>query len=145
MHLSICGENLMNMNTWKLTNESLLCCCLLSFAYLMLNQLGREIHELIYIYLFYVPILFFFCIIFFVSFSLFFFFWFLKFWFVKTLCQWSLHPSKERVFFKFFKWGGKKGLALSRRFPCWCILDGNQKMAPVTLTAFQFRTNPRWI
>ena len=143
--MSICGENLMNKNTWKLTNESLLCCCLLSCAYLMLNQLGREIHELIYISLFlctdFVLLLHnLFC--FFLSFL--FLLVFENFVCKNTLLV-ILTPIKRKSFFKFFKWGGKKGLALSRRFPCWCILDGNQKMAPVTLTAFQFRTNPRLI
>ena len=33
-------------------------------------------------------------------------------------------PIKRKSFLKFFKWGEKKGLALSRTFPCWCILEG---------------------
>ena len=109
----------------------------------MLNQLGREIHELIYISLFlctdFVLLLHnLFC--FFLSFL---FLLVFEIFVCKNTLLVILTPIKRKSFFKFFKWGGKKRLALSRRFPCWCILDGNQKMAPVTLTAFQFRTNPR--
>ena len=111
----------------------------------MLNQLGREIHELMYISLFYVPILFFFCIIFFCFFLSFLFLLVFEIFVCKNTLLVILTPIKRKSFFLIFQVGGKKGLALSRRFPCWCILDGNQKMAPVTLTAFQFRTNPRLI